>query len=706
MDTADQSNPLILIVDDDVSMRILMRASLEQAGYRVAEAENGRLAIEQFSKQKPDAILLDVMMPELDGFETCRVLRQLPDGEHTPVLMVTGLEDIQSIHKAFDAGASDFVTKPINWVLLGYRVRYLLRTNQAFLGLHSSQQQLAEAQQLAKLGTWELALESERLTGSVEFFRLCGLNPAADEVSLEQFLETVNPNDREPFRMELVEALGTDSSINLDYRVCLPHGEERIVHLQGQVICRQDDRLRTLNGYIQDVTNLRKAEEKIRYLAFYDGLTGLANRELFKDRLDKALAAAARKNRIMALLFLDLDRFKRINDTLGHHVGDQLLIRIAERLNQCLRDTDSVARFGAADTAWVSRLGGDEFTVLLTDLVEPKDAVVVAQRIIDAIPHPLKVEGHELYVSTSIGISVFPFDGEDAETLVKNADTAMYEAKSKGRNNFQFFKHSQQKVSSKRLELEADLRKALERDEFLLHYQPKLDIHSGQIIGAEALLRWINPRRGMVSPGEFIPMAEDLGLIIPLTEWVIETACQQNQAWQRAGLRPLRVAVNISGQQFSQQKVADITQRALTQSGLEAKYLEVELTESILMENKEVAREILEELKKQGLTIAIDDFGTGYSSLAYLKSFPIDILKIDRTFVRDISTDPNDAAIIRAIVALAKTLELKVVAEGIETEEQLTFLQQLDCDEYQGFFFSRPLPAAEFAELLKKAAPS
>ncbi len=702
MASAEDGKKLVLVVDDDVSMRMLMRASLQQAGYEVAEAENGLLALEQFEALRPDAVLLDVMMPEMDGFEACLELRKLPGGERVPVLMVTGLDDVESIHRAFEAGATDFITKPITWAMLGYRVRYMLRASQAFLDLHRSKAQLAEAQQLAKLGNWELDTESQSFIGSPEFYRLLGFESARETLSIEGFCRVLHPSDQEALSMVLQQTKDTDSCFSLDLRLVQDRDKGRVIHLRGKGGLEKAGRIKLLRGFIQDVTDLRRAEEQIRYLAFYDGLTGLANRELFKDRLNKALAAGVRQHRVMALLFLDLDRFKRINDTLGHHIGDQLLKSMADRLNHCVRETDSVARFGEDDhVACVSRLGGDEFTVLLTDLASPEDATIVARRIIESIPRPLNLQGHEVYVTTSIGISVFPFDGQDADTLIKHADTAMYEAKSKGRNNFQFFKNSLNATTAGRLELENDLRKALERDEFLLHYQPQVDMQTGRIIGAEALVRWLNPSRGMVSPGEFIPLAEDSGLIIPLTEWVIQEACKQNKAWQQAGLPPLRVAVNLSGQQFAQQKVAEAARRALAVSGLDAKYLEVELTESALMENKDVARTILERLKALNLTIAIDDFGTGYSSLSYLKTFPIDTLKIDRSFVRDITTDPNDAAITRAIVAMAQSLELEVIAEGVETEEQLRFLKDLGCNEYQGFLFSRPLPADEFTDLLQ-----
>ncbi len=698
----DQNKGLILIVDDDTSMRMLMSASLQQAGYEVAEAENGKLALEQFNTLHPDAVLLDVMMPELDGFETCSALRKLTGGKHTPVLMITGLDDAESIHRAFESGATDFITKPITWAMLGYRVRYMLRANQAFLDLHHSQSQLSKAQHLAKLGNWELNPETNMLSGSPELFELSGLDSSASGIALERFVETIHPSDREPFKVALKQAVQKGSPYEHEYRVILNDDEERIIHLRGEPFCTLIGKKTVFVGYIQDVSELRSAEEQIRYLAYYDGLTGLANRELFHDRLHKALAFGSRQKQTIAVLFLDLDRFKRINDTLGHHIGDELLKNIAERINLCVRESDSVARFGVEDTeTCVSRLGGDEFTILLTDLAHPEDAAVVARRIIAAIPQPLTLQGHELYVTTSIGISVFPHDGEDAYALLKNADAAMYDAKNKGRNNFQFYKETLSVTSSDRFELESDLRKALDREEFVLHYQPQVDVQTGRIVGTEALIRWNNPERGLVSPAEFIPLAEELGIINPLTEWVIKEACEQNKAWQQAGLPPIPVSVNISGQQFSQLQVAETAQRCLEACGLDPKYLEVELTESTLMENKDIANKILEQLRALSITIAIDDFGTGYSSLAYLKTFPIDTLKIDRSFVNDITTDPNDAAIVRAIIAMAHSLELKVIAEGVETEDQLDFLRNLDCNEYQGFLFSRPLPAEELALLVK-----
>ncbi len=698
--------PLVQIVDDDQAMRMLMRASLEQAGYQVAESDNGRDAVEKFAQLHPDAVLLDVMMPEMDGFETCSALRQLPGGEHTPVLMVTGLEDIESIHKAFEVGATDFVTKPINWVMLGYRVHYMLRASQAFLDLHDSQSQLAEAQHLAKLGNWEFNPQSGRLWGSPEFFKILSLEKPPQPAALDTLLQAVHPADREQLEIAVQDAMSDMGAFHLDTRVELPDGSGRVIYHQGEAIYDSRQKQKIVRGIIQDVTDLRKAEEQIRYLAYFDGLTGLANRELFNDRLEKALAAGLRRQRTMALLFLDLDRFKLINDSLGHHIGDQLLIETANRISSSVRDADSVARINPDESTFcVSRLGGDEFTVLLTDLGRPEEAAIAAKRIIASVCQPLVLEGNEIVVTTSVGISVFPFDGQDAETLMKNADTAMYEAKQLGRNNYQFFKEALNLSTSNRFGLEKDLRKALEREELCLWYQPQYRLATGEVIGAEALLRWEHPERGMVSPAEFIPIAEETGLIIPITEWVLSNACRQASKWQSLDRPPLQVAVNISGQNFAQQNLEQLVTEALKSSGLAAELLELELTESVLMENKRVVRQVLEQLNSLGVNTAIDDFGTGYSSLSYLQSFPIQTLKIDRSFIARISDNPSDTAIIRAIVAMAQSLELAVIAEGIETEAQQSFLKEQGCEHGQGFLFSRPLPAAEFTELLLSDAP-
>lgn len=438
----------------------------------------------------------------------------------------------------------------------------------------------------------------------------------------------------------------------------------------------------------------KEAEERLDYLAHYDPLTSLPNRALFRDRLTQALARADRGGRLAALMFLDLDRFKTINDTLGHDIGDLLLKTVAHRLRRCVRDEDTVAR-----------LGGDEFTVILEELAGIEDAGIVAKKIIEALAPPFVLDGHEVFVTPSIGITVYPLDSNDLDNLLKNADAAMYRVKEEGRNNYQFYTAEMNARTLERLALENNLRHALERNEFVLYYQPKVDLIKGQIVGMEALMRWIHPTRGIVSPTEFIPLLEETGMIIPVGEWLLRTACRQNNAWQNAGFPHLRMAVNLSARQFQQNDLVHSVSRVLEETGLAADYLELEITESLLMQNPENATDILNKINALGVVrIDIDDFGTGYSSLSYLKRFPISTVKIDASFVHGIPDDLEDVAIVVAVIAMSHSLHLKVIAEGVENEKQLTFLREHNCDELQGYVFSPPLPPAEFEQLLRKNA--
>jgi diguanylate cyclase (GGDEF)-like protein len=441
-------------------------------------------------------------------------------------------------------------------------------------------------------------------------------------------------------------------------------------------------------GYDLMRTITERTQANLYCLAHYDGLTGLPNRLLFLDRLNQTMAQAHRNERLVAVMLLDLDRFKAINDTLGHTMGDLLLKSVAERLVSCVREDDTVAR-----------LGGDEFTILLPEIRYIQDAAAVAQKILDTFARPFLLDGHEVFIGTSIGISFYPFH-EELNALLRNADTAMYEAKRHGGNTYQFYTEEMSTVSLRRLSLEGALHRALERGEFVLHYQPLVDLIRGEIVGAEALVRWRHPELGLLGPMEFIPLAEENGLIVPIGEWVLRTACAQVRAWQEAGLRPIRVAVNLSARQFYQKDLVGFVTRILEQTGLDSRYLELEITESCLIQNTQMMIALLTELNRLGVRFSIDDFGTGYSSLSYLKRFPVDTLKIDRSFVCDIGTDPDDAAIVKAIIVLAQSLEMHVVAEGVETQTQLDFLRTYQCNEVQGYLISRPLPAEDFAALL------
>lgn len=466
-------------------------------------------------------------------------------------------------------------------------------------------------------------------------------------------------------------------------------GNLRTISVSGRPIFDEQGQFQGYRGTGRDITAQKRAEEQIRHMAHHDALTELPNRMLLHDRIGQAIAQAERNREVLALLFIDLDRFKTVNDSLGHPVGDRLLKTIAGRLVSCTRGSDTIAR-----------IGGDEFVVLLGALKEPEDARHVAQKVLDALSEPVTVDGHELKVTPSVGICAYPHDGADVETLMRNADTAMYHAKQMGRNNYQFFTQAMNDAAQQRLVMENDLRHAVERGEFALHYQPQLDVRTGAVIGLEALVRWNHPQRGLVPPADFVAAAEETGLIGQIGEWVLRQACAQARAWHNAGYPQLLVSVNCSAQQFQRDGFVETVGRILRETGLPVSRLALEITESVIIQHPEEVMARFRALDDMGVRISIDDFGIGYSSLSYLKRFAVHQLKIDQSFVRDIHSDPDDAAIVSAVIAIAHSLGLEVVAEGVETAEQLAFLRSLGCDAAQGYYFSKPLPAEEFSRLL------
>ncbi len=501
--------------------------------------------------------------------------------------------------------------------------------------------------------------------------------------------ENIHPDDREAWRHNYAEAVREGRPLVGEYR--LQHGSEGYRWIVDRSKpCR--DANGVLLGYVgscHDIHKEKLAQEHIRHIGQYDSLTGLPNQTLLEDRLRQAIANARRsKGRVIAL-FADLDCFKLINDSLGHTMGNRLLQAVARRLQGCLRESDTL-----------SRRGGDEFVIILSELRHLEDAAHVADKLLQSLSEPYSIDGFELNITASIGISIYPDDSQDMETLLKNADAAMYYAKQYGRNRYQFFTQEMNGRAYEYLMMQNHLRRALERGEFELNYQPQVDLKKGTIVGAEALIRWRHPELGLVSPGQFIPMAEENGLIVPIGDWVMQEACQQNRRWQEAGLPPLPVAINLSAAQFRKENFHDCVERALHENGLSPSYLELELTEGTVMQNAEDTILMLQELKAMGVRLSIDDFGTGYSSLSYLKRFPIDKLKVDRSFVQDVTSNDGDAEITRAIIGMAHGLGLKVIAEGVEHEDQLKFLRWQKCDDMQGFYFSRPLQAEAFQELL------
>jgi diguanylate cyclase (GGDEF)-like protein/PAS domain S-box-containing protein len=501
----------------------------------------------------------------------------------------------------------------------------------------------------------------------------------------------VDPQRRAEFR-QLLERDGVVT--NFESRVYRRNGEIIWISENARAVHNAEGKLLFFEGTVEAITERKAYEAEIRFQATHDALTGLPNRTLLHDRMQQTILHTARYGTLAAVAFLDLDQFKFINDSLGHQVGDELLKITAERLKNCLRSSDTVAR-----------QGGDEFVLLLTNQESIESITLTLQRVLQEVAQPWHANDLEFQVTCSIGVSLCPDDGCDADTLLKNADSAMYKAKELGRNNFQYFSAEMNSTATDRLELLNRLRQAIANDELVLHYQPKVSLQDGSVIGAEALIRWNSPQSGMIAPGTFIPLAEETGLIVPIGEWVLQAACRQNKAWQDAGYPPLVVSVNLSPRQLARGDVVELVQRVLKETGLAPQYLELEITESVMATEVDKSFAMLNRLRKLGVRISLDDFGTGYSSLSYLKCFPVDTLKIDRSFVRDIASDEDSAAIIKAIISLGQNLNLTVLAEGIETPEQFQFLLQHGCNEGQGFLMSRPIAGAEFAALMRAEEP-
>jgi diguanylate cyclase (GGDEF)-like protein/PAS domain S-box-containing protein len=683
---ADSASHTVLVVDDDAFMRLTFREALEEAGCRVEEACDGEAAIVAFQRLRPDLVILDLMMPGMDGFETCAALRNLVEGRHTPILAVTGLNDTASLHQAFEAGATDFVTKPVSGALLGYRARHLLRTGRALEEL---------VRREADLRLLKAAVESLPIgiTISDAKGKIIYTNPAEAAMhgfEVEELLHR-EANVLAPQRLhrtlflEKLEKCGVWRRESVNRR---KGGEEFMVQLSSVSVRSPHGEFLGIITACEDITERKKNEEQIHQLAYFDTLTGLPNRALFLDRLQKSLALADRSGKTVAVLFLDLDNFKDINDTQGHDFGDKLLTEVARRLSGCIRDADTLAR-----------LGGDEFVVMLA-ADGHETAGITALRILETFRCPFDIEGRRTYAGFSIGIAIYPDDASDLEGLLRSADAAMYQAKGRGRQNFQFFSAKMNARIVERVSMEADLRQTLEQEDLVLFYQPQWDLLTGRHCGVEVLLRWRHPELGEISPNRFIPLAESSGQIFRLGEWALRSACTQASAWVQAGRSVGRIAVNISGHQLRQNDFPDLIRSILADTNLDPTVLELEFTESVLMENGEKTVSVLQSLKEMGIHLSIDDFGTGYSSLSYLKHFPVDRIKIDRSFVSGIGRNPGDAAIVAAVIALARTLKVRVMAEGVETRDQLDFLQKHGCSEVQGFLLGVPMATADLVRWL------
>ncbi len=689
----------VLLVDDDATSRLLAERALVSAGFVVLCAGNGRMAIELFDEHDPDLVIMDADLPVTDGFEALAAIRSRAEGTHVPILMIMDPDDHDAITRAYHEGASDFLIRPVDIHVLPHRLRYLLRARQAADALRASQMSLDRAQRIARLGNWEWDTVSGQLEGSVEFDRLFEEGGLAPPRNWQALIGCIDSDEREAVASQAESAVASGSPLAIELKLDPGSGDGHVLFLAAEPRLDENGDCVGMLGTLQDITERVVTQQRIHDLAYTDVVTGLANRARLQSELDATLERARRNHDTFALLFLDLDHFKQVNDTLGHDAGDELLCQVAGRLCCVVReasdDAERRTRSEREGTDTIARLGGDEFVVLLGQIDQHEDAARVAERIAATIAEPYRLADTEVCVTTTIGISVFPADGKDAETLMKHADIAMYEAKQRGRNGFQFYSRRIHEAAIRRFEMEADLRDAIENNALTLVYLPKLDLASGRVSGAEALLRWRHPQHGDVSPTVFVRIAEESGLIVPLGRWVMVQACRQMQSWVEAGVAIDSVAVNCSAVQFVRGDMLSDIHEALAASGLDPTRLEIELNESLLMQDIELGIQALGKVRALGAQVAIDDFGTGFSSLAYIKRLPVDKLKIDRSFIDDLDSDKADRAIVQSIILLCHELGIKVVAEGVEHQTQRTLLERYGCDEIQGYLLSRPVTADE-----------
>jgi diguanylate cyclase (GGDEF)-like protein len=697
------ARPLILVVDDEPILRRSLGELLRASGWMVAEAGDGTEALATAGRLRPALVLLDIGLPDQDGFEVCRQLRAMGGFEETPVLMLTGRDDAEAIRRAFEAGATDFVNKTVAPGLIVHRVRFMLRAADTITALRRSEARLAEAQRIAHMGNWELDIASGDFEASAETFRLLLLGDTAGTRALSEVRGAIADDERDEFDRALEAAVDPAvGRFDREFRVHASEGTTRVVRLVGEAdSASADGTVMRLTGTAQDLTELVESREQIRTLAYYDSLTGLPNRLLFLDRVRGLLARARRRNDKMALMVVDLDNFKRINDSLGHDAGDDVLRTVGTRLRDAVRPYDGMSRETDVQVASsVARMGGDEFLMSVCDLSSVEQAATVAGRLLDALRAPIMLPSGPLQVSASIGISLFPDDGEEFETILKHADIALYQAKDAGRNAFEFYDPAMNETALQRLVLEASLREAVAEGSLSLAVQPKVDARTGALIGGEALLRWQHAAHGVVSPSVFVPLAERIGLASVLTTMIIEKVCAQMVAWRTSGITLLPIAINVSAQVFRDPDAVAAICRIPTAHGIEPSLIEFEIKETALIDDPRRATRVLAQIRQQGYRVTLDDFGTGFSSLSHLRDFTVDVLKVDGSFVRELQYDAKDALLVKGIIALAHSLGMETVAEGVESEAQRDALLRFGCERMQGYLFGRPAPADDFARRL------
>jgi diguanylate cyclase (GGDEF)-like protein len=677
-----RGRPLVLLVDDDAIPRVIARDSLQSAGFDVEEASNGREGVAAFERVRPALVLMDALMPEMDGFAACAAIRALPGGGHTPILMMTSLDDVESIRHAFEVGATDFATKPIHGNILGFRVGHLIRAGMAYDEVHRADGRNRALLQaipdlVLRVSRDGVILENQMDQGRVRRSRY--------ERYLGRKLSDVLPSEVSRKALELVDrVLATGGLHSAEFQ--LPE-VRRVRHLEARVIGSGDA---GAIFFLRDITRRRQREGRLAPAVLNDPLTGLPNRERFVQRLDEELARSRRYQERFAVAILRFDLFREFVNEYGENLGGRILRTFAAALAGSLRETDMVAR-----------ISPNEFGLLLTRLEGKYSTNLVVRRILDLLSQGVAADKMTVHFTACAGVTLAGQDGADSvSSLLKEADVALSRARRMGRNQLQIFSPEMSRNVSRRIGLEAELADAVEKRRFIVHYQPAVDLWTGRIIGAEALVRLSNPETGLVPPMEFIPLAEETGIIVAITEQVVREACRQLKAWQEEGLPSLVVAVNISGRDFQNTGLAAKVTGLVREAGLDPSHLEIEITESVAMHDFQRTLHILQGLRSEGMRVAIDDFGTGYSSLAYLKRFPIQTLKIDRAFIKDMMENSQDRAIVNAIIGMAHAMNMEVLAEGVERPDQLEYLLDKKCDRAQGYHFGKPVPADEFKAMV------
>jgi len=678
----------IFVVDDDHVTRHLVSKILSNSGYRIFEASNGAEAIELFDDIAPHIILMDVMMPEVDGYTACRKIREKENFLELPIIMLTGLDDVDSVKTSLDAGATDFISKPINWALFEQRVEYALHARSMHEQLQNQKSMLAQAQKIAKLGSWELSVDDNELVCSEELLGLLRLEPGEKLLDLDSLVNFAHPADKENARAHILDAMIQGVAYQLEHRIICRDGTELYVLQHADLIKDRAGNIVKLIGTVQDITELKSTQATIHHQNHYDLLTDLPNRRLFTEKVVKNIVYSGNDNNAVVVYMLTLDNLRNLSESLGYKATETILISFSSRLKKL-----------ESDSMIISRFNDNTFAIMSSGFSDFRHVTETAEQIISLTKQSFSIDTHDIFVTVSIGISIYPIDNNTAEATILGAENAMLNASKKGGNRYLFYSEKSNREAQERLEIEHDIRVGIKRGEFIPYFQPQIDAKSGRITGFEALARWNHPRKGIVAPFHFIEIAEQTGLIIDLSRSIIEQACAQTQQWAESGLGEFNLGINLSIKQFIEHDIYAELMNILQRTGLPARQLDIEITESMAATKANDLADVLHKIKNSGATISMDDFGTGYSSLSQLQTFPVDIIKIDRSFIVDIE-GPGDGVMAKTIIAMSKSLGMNVIAEGVENTTQLEMLLAHGCNNIQGYLYSKPLPATEFPDFV------